>query len=838
MYYYIAMPNLFAKCEEVTAKYPKDICFVDGGLTYQDVWLRVQARASALHAKGLRKGDVVALLSKNSPEWIIAFLAITSLGARVLVLDTNLRVDMYKRMIEYVDTKLVYVSKEFANDDYGVEKWAVDVVEPPHAFELTEQVDSADIAALFYTSGTTGEPKVVPLTHNNLIQTAVSSGALVRAGTTDMFLNILPLYHVYGLIAGFLGPYVCGASVVFQNSLKATDMMAALAKYPITIFSAVPQMWEVFFDRFTRKIKNESKLKYKFFMFLIENAPSFRHVGLGRLVDKIFYPVHKAFGLRIRYLLSGGARLGRRYCLYYKHMGFTVIEGYGLTETTGPICGGNPDNPTPICVGKPIGDNYAEVRNLNDDDIGEVWLKGVSVMPGYYNNPEATKKAFDANGWLNTGDLGFIDKNGELHIRGRFKNVIVLDSGKNVYPEDLEAYYLASPLVAEITIFGRQVNKREVVYAVVVPTFKTRDCYARIKTEFKKMNQGLPTYKIVTDFAVSYDVLPRTSTQKVRNHEVIKLLEDGAYQVSEKDPNFVVKEITAATPELEKVITALKAALATDVFYANQILADFTVDSLDYLLLIAKLETRLNISINPSKFIAAPTIEALIDFLSGCPNLDKQTVQQDIFASKITTRTYNFYNPVIELGLWLIKIYSKVFWRLQIKHGEKLKINNDLIIANHQSYLDILWLLCILPYHKRKNICIAGKRELWPLKLIFPGVHIIYVDRAGNYVPALKAAADILRSGKSLIIFPEGTRSYDGQIGKFKNGVAYLAKNLHKKILPISIKGAYEIFPRKNWLPKLITIKQSSIDVHDKIDPDKFDTIEELNSRMKELIQE
>ncbi|MDR1998124.1 MAG: AMP-binding protein [Candidatus Margulisbacteria bacterium] len=831
------MSNFFSAVQEIVKRQPDALCFVDREQNYGEVWQLVQARAAALQARGVKKGDVVGLLSKNSPDWCVTFTAILSLGALALLLDSNLRADMYKPMLGHVAAKLVYVSKDFAQTDYGVEKLPIEAADPPHTFTPAEEVLDSDPAALFYTSGTTGTPKVVQLTHNNIIHTSQACIKLVEAGPADMFITILPLYHVYGLVAGFLGAYLSGASVVFQNSLKGPDILGTLAKYPITIFSAVPQMWELFFDRLAKKIKNESKLKYKLFMFFLRYAPDLRHIGLGRLVDKIFYPVHKVFGLRLRKLLCGGSRIARRYCLYYKHMGFTLMEGYGLTETTGPICGSDPLNPTPICVGKPIGRNFVEVRDLNEDDIGEIWLKGESVTPGYYHNPEATKAAFDENGWFRTGDLGFLDKNGELHIRGRKKNVIVLDSGKNVYPEDLEAFYMMSPLVAEITVFGRRLDGRETVYAVVVPTFKTRDCYARLKTEFKKMNQGLPTYKIIGDFAVSYDALPRTSTQKVQVFEVIKNLESGSYQVSAADPNFVVKEIVGKTPELEKIINTLKRALATDVFYANQTLGDFTIDSLNYIELIARLESQLNIRINPSQFIAAPTIEALIEVLAACPDLSGRNIQEEIFAGRITTRTYNFYNPCIELGLWLIKIYSRVFWRLQIKHGEKLEINNDLIIANHQSYLDILWLLCILPFHKRKNICIAGKRELWPLKLIFPGVHIIYVDRQGNYIPALKAAADVLRQGKSLLVFPEGTRSYDGKIGQFKNGVAYLAKNLHKKIIPITIKGAYEIFPRKRWLPKLIAAKQSSLNVHDKLDPDQYPTIEDLNNKMKELLQ-
>ncbi|GBR77207.1 long-chain acyl-CoA synthetases, partial [Candidatus Termititenax persephonae] len=303
----------------------------------------------------------------------------------------------------------------------------------------------------------------------------------------------------------------------------------------ITIFSAVPQLWEIFFDQIAKKIKNESKFKHALFMFVLKHAPSFRHVGLGKFLDKLFYPIHKAFGLKVRILLCGGSRLGWRYCLYYKYMGFTLIEGYGLTETTGPLVGGNPRKPKPICVGKPLGENFVEVRNHNKDGIGDIWLKGVSVMPGYYKNPEATKAAFDENGWFDTGDMGFLDKQGELHIRGRRKNVIVMASGKNVYPEELEAYYLKSPLIEEITIFGRYVDRHETVYAVIRPLENTENAYAKIKTELKHLSFGLPTYKRIGDFAVSVEPLPRTSTQKVKVHEVIALLEAGKYQTKAAD---------------------------------------------------------------------------------------------------------------------------------------------------------------------------------------------------------------------------------------------------------------------------------------------------------------
>jgi len=833
------MYNIFEECKKSSLQHATYTAFAANEMTYGEAWKKIQARAAAMQARGIKKGDVVAILSKNSPEWCVTFFAITSLGALALVLDTNLIPEMYRTMLKHVDTKEVYVSEEFMADDYGVNKYSIEENDPVKSFELQEKVDGDDIAALLYTSGTTGNPKVVPLTHNNLLKTSYNSvnhiGGIVPG---DIYMSILPLFHVYGIIAGFFAPYLNGCTTIFQTSLKGPDILATLAKYPVSVFSAVPQMWELFFDRLLKKVKGDSKLKYLIFKMFLKYAPDFRHIGLGFLVDKIFHPVHKTFGLRLRYLLSGGSRFGVHYSVAYANMGFKVIEGYGLTETTGPVCGSNTKKPMPGTVGKPMPGNFVEIRNAPEGDKrGEVWIKGVSVMPGYYKNPEATKEAFDENGWFNSGDIGFIDKQGELHITGRKKNVIVLPSGKNAYPEDLEFFYKASPLVAELTVFGRRVEGKDAIYAVVVPTYKTRDCYTQIKNEFKKMHSGLPFYRIISDFAISYDALPRTSTKKVQNHKVIESLNNGMYQVSADDPNFVVKEITAATPEAERVIDALKKLLKVDVFYANQTLGDFEVDSMRYIELIATLEKKLKIRINPSQFMTTPTIEALIDVLVASPSSSGQDLEKDILEGKITTRVYSFYNPFIELCLLLVRIYSKVFWKLHLKNREKLEINNDIIIANHQSYLDILWLLCMLPYRKRRNVCIAGKRELWPLKLIFWGIHVIYVDRTGNYIPSLKEAADILRMGKSLIIFPEGTRSYDGKIGEFKNGVAYLAKNLHKKIIPIFIKGAHEVFPRKKWLPRLIAAKNSVLSVRDKIDPDKFATIEDLNNEMKKLLQ-
>jgi long-chain acyl-CoA synthetase len=328
-----------------------------------------------------------------------------------------------------------------------------------------------------------------------------------------------------------------GGGLVIQPSVKGTDILKSLATHPVTIFPAVPQVWELFIERILMKVRSESKLKYHIFKFMLERAPTFHHLGLGFIPKTIFKPVHKAMGKNLRYMLTGGARMKRKYWLYYKHMGFKLLEGYGLTETTASICGSNINNPKPICVGRPMEGNEVQIRN-DEKGMGEIWVRGVSVMPGYYKNDAVNQEVFDKDGWFNTGDVGFIDKDGDLHIRGRKKNVIVLDSGKNAYPEEIENFYLShTQSIEEIAVFGHRLAGKETIYAVITPLNKETNSYTTIREELRKLDQGLPTYQRIGEFAISYGPLPRTSTKKVIVREVLKNLEEKKYQLSADDPN-------------------------------------------------------------------------------------------------------------------------------------------------------------------------------------------------------------------------------------------------------------------------------------------------------------
>lgn len=831
--------NLYIFYKHYCQKYSNNMLFTELNLTYAKVLPKVLAKAAFLQKAGYKKGDVIAILASNSPEWLMTFMAITSIGAISLNLDTNLKPELYQQMLDHVNTKAVFVSPEFKTDFANQKTHPISFdkeIEDAKSFKEPE-VQEDDLANLLFTSGTTGKPKVVALTQANWYKTAISGVKHLRLTEDLVVLCILPLYHVYGLIGNFMGEFAAGCSLIFQPSLKGPDILKSLADHPISMFPVVPQLLELFLDGILNKAKAQSNLKYNLLNFFLKNTQVFNSLGLGFLPKVIFKPIHKAFGPSLDYFICGGAPLKEGIYTAYKNMGFTVVNGYGLTETSGPVAGTNPLKTKPCSIGRPLEGNEIKIKNINDDGIGEIWIRGVSVMPGYYNNPEANNEAFDSDGWFNSGDLGYLDKEGDIILTGRLKNVIVLDSGKNVYPEELEAYYIQSPLIQDLAVFSRNINKKDIVYAVIVPANKNKNSYTEIKAELQRLNEGQPSYKIINQFAISFDPLPKTSTKKTIIREVVALLEKGAYQTDENKSAATQKLILASTPEEEEILNVVLAKLGQEHLYELQTLADLNIDSLKFIDFVVHLEEKLGIAIDSQKLAKTGNMKEMIAFLTNCSKKTGDSINQQIFKSKITTRTFFMLNPLLETFLLFVKFISKVCWKLKVINKELLTINNNIICANHQSYLDIMWLLTIIPYRSRKNICMIGKKQLSFFKYLFPGIPMLFVEREGNFLPTLKASSDLLRQGKSLIIFPEGTRTMDGYVGEFKTGAAYLAKNLNKTIIPITIKGGYEIYPRQKRLPNFIGKFQGRIFINQHIDPNRYKSVDELNLAIQETIK-
>lgn len=832
------MNNIYELIDSVCKQNANNILF-EKDITYKQAFDLVLQRAAFLQSIGIKKGDVVAILASNSTEWAITHLAIVSTGAIVLPLDTHLTQKNYQQMMDAVGAEHVFVSSEFDYKFSAISNLNITFDEnmSDKGTFTSVTVDSADLATLIFTSGTTGNPKIVSLSHSNIVKTSIASVNFMGVRPTDCVLAILPFYHVYALLANIYAPFTAGASLVIQPSLKGPDIVQSLKDNNITIFPAVPQLWDQFFEGIANKAKAQSRLKYKLLMFTVNNAPVLRKVGLSFFTRFVFKNIHSVFGTDMRFLLNGGASLKEETHRAYINMGFKIVNGYGLTETTGPICGSSLTEMKYGSVGTPLAGNEVEIRKPDPDGIGEVWLRGSCVMPGYYKNDEANSLVFDEDNWFNSGDLGYLDNENDLHITGRLKNVIVLDSGKNVYAEEVEAVYQRTELIKEIAVFGRKnVNNKESVFAVIVPTEAHSRSYQEIKREVSQISQELPMHMRISNFAIAYEPLPRTSTKKVVIRDVIANLEGGLYQASEDQDIISHKEIIPSNPKEEEILRLLKKRFQKDKLYMYQDLNDFDMDSLGRISLLYYFEESLKLEINTETFMTINDLSTLVSYLSDCKERVGQSISHDAIHSEITCKLERFYNPLLNILILVVRVLCKLLWKLKTVDAKKLNVDNSIIVANHQSYLDIAWVISSLSYSQRKEIYILGKKELSFLKYIFPGLRVIFVDRGGNVFPALKAGADILRQGKSLFLFPEGTRSHDGKVDRFKTGAAYLSKNLNKKVVPITIKGAYDIFPRKRLLPKILGNNVATLVVGDSIDPADYGSIDSLNSKMQQAI--
>jgi long-chain acyl-CoA synthetase len=829
--------NLYEFYKEKCELYSDKILF-DNKITYAEAFKLAEQRAVFLQSEGYKKGDVIAILAKSNAEWVLSYMAINMLGGVVLPLDVNLMPQALTDMAKNLKAKALFISDEYKGVIKKIKTYPVSLeksLEKKKKFKVPK-VSEDDTATFIYTSGTTGTPKIVALTHRNIFCTAENIGERARMTTSDLFLCLLPLYHVYALLACFAGPFSHGAAFVYLTSLKGPDIMKCLAENPFTVFPAAPLLWEMIMDGIIKKVKGESAFKYRLFKFFLEYGTAMRKIGLSFLPIK-FLTRSCTIRKKIRFFVSGGAPLKDKYRKYYKSMGFTVLEGYGLTETTGPITLPDPDKNFIGSVGPVISGNESKIKNINDEGIGEVWLKGDSVTPGYYNNAAANKEVFDNEGFFNTGDLGKKDKHGNIYLTGRVKNVIVISSGKNVYPEELETYYKKSEEIEEIAVFGLDKDGDEHVYAVIVPKDKTEKSFEKIKNELTRLNKGLPSYKTVTDFAISFDKLPVNSARKVVYRTVIDLLKQGVYMEHENDSTVLRDVLTPTTPYETEVIETLRKKLKVKTIYAKQTFADFKIDSLGLVDLTVQLEEALSISIDLEKFKTLQTMDEIVAYLVSLEKTSGGSIKERLFEGEITEKPLLFFNPVLYFWIALIKLCCKVFWKVKVINPEKFEINNCIILANHSSYFDIPWLISAMKIRDIKNTYAIGKKEVSGIRYVFHGMPVIWIDYDKNTNEVFKKSADLLRQNKSVMIFPEGIRSANGEMQEFKLGSAYLAKNINREIIPVTINGTYDIWPPEKKFPEFVTKKRGSVVIHDKINPADYKTIESLMAKVRSEIE-
>ncbi len=515
---FATIPELF---QNLTAKFAGEsrpvLMYKSGktykGISYADLRTRVEAFAYGLAALGVNRGDRVAIVAENRPEWVISDQAIVALGA----IDVPVYPTMTARQIEFIfndsGVKVAIVSNQFQlnkvmrvySEVSTLEKVILisekgPIAEPDtlgfsavmemgerHRKEQPEllrtsiaMVRPEDLLTLIYTSGTTGNPKGVMLTHNNLVSNVKASAQVIDFGTSDVLLSFLPLCHTFERMAGYYTALACGATIAYAESVETVrDNMLEVRP---TIVTTVPRLFERIHARVMKQVDAGSPLKKRIFRWGIAVGHKYARarkkgsIGAGlriqhAVADRLVYSkLRERTGGRMRFFASGGAALGREFGEFFEAVGLTILEGYGLTESSPVITVNHMDNYKFGSVGPPI--PGVEVKLAED---GEILARGPNIMKGYWNNEEATREAIDAGGWLHTGDIGLIDAEGFIHITDRKKHIFVSSGGKNIAPQPIENLFLASRYIEQFMLIG---DRRMFLTALIVPDFDALREYA------------------------------------------------------------------------------------------------------------------------------------------------------------------------------------------------------------------------------------------------------------------------------------------------------------------------------------------------------------------------
>lgn len=525
------LQNVYEMLARAVKENKKRVFFVRQNETYTDLLRAVKRRAVVLAKKfKIKAGDTVAILSGNTPDFIKSYFAILSQGARVLMLDTGLAQSEHLNMMKRTKCRLALAQKSYFIQN-GPKMFDIETIDDTDEKDFVPaKCKRDDLAMLSFTSGSTGNPKIVGITHGNLL--ALGDGAQFYRAVINpnyIFYGFLPLYHIYGVVINIIAPLVLDGRLLLQPILNPREFLRDFHEYKPEVIPAVPRIWETFYKKIIQSARE--KHVYTLMRAVVYARRVLNTIGLGALVRRVTKPVHDIFGGNTRVLVSAGATLKPSIRRFYESMGFVVGDCYGLTETTGPanfnFAFKLPDGS--MHYAGPLAGNEIKIHAPDKNGIGEIWIRGSMVMPAYIDNDAANSEAFE-NGWYKTGDIGVIDSRGRLSVKGRKKQVIVLDSGKNVYPDELEDLYLQNDEILAAAVFEYTLNGKIVPFAVFQVAPGTS--MARVTMLLKASNLKIAPYKWVNHFAITENELPQTSAKKIKHYAVREMLDAGAFEIS------------------------------------------------------------------------------------------------------------------------------------------------------------------------------------------------------------------------------------------------------------------------------------------------------------------
>jgi long-chain acyl-CoA synthetase len=889
------MATFYQRFQESVRKFPENIALeIQRAQTVERVTFAELAHMAESVGQWLsgrvEKDARVAILAANHPRWVAAYLGIIASGRVAVPLDTAFHPDQVRKLLLdsgasllFCDAKLLGVALE-AVEGTGVglvmTSAAAEVIAvfdgganvaqsgrpaerqepgtpPPFRIQFAGDLDSIfaagsagfqpiapfddHLAALLYTSGTTADPKGVMLTHSNLVGEANSVFALLTIGSTDALLGILPMFHVLAQMANLFLPLFNGARVVYLETLNTTELLRALHERDITVFCVVPQFFYLIHEKIFKEINKRGGVTPRLVRTLMAINRGLRgiRINAGRI---LFRSIHATFGTRMRYLVTGGSRFDSAIQRDFYSFGIDVLNAYGLTETTGGAFLTHPGKIVFGSVGPPL--PGVEARIVNEEVVeegrplaGEIAIRGAIVMKGYWNRPDATAEVL-REGWLYTGDLGYFDSGGNLFISGRRKEVIVLANGKNVYPEEVEAHYLQSPLVREICVMAMEERPgdpaSERLYGVVVPNFdllrerKIVNTKEAIRFDIEALSHKTASTKRLGSYDVWQEDLPRTTTRKLKRFEIEKRVRDlrsrggGDADIGVEKPLTEEERGWLGRKDVTRALAVVKETARNQlesIRPGHNLELDLGLDSMQRVELLTALEQQMGGEVPEAQLAEIYTVRDLVDAVlesegrgaggekSKAPGwstiFDEPVTDPDVLALAKHDLAPEVFFFVLSR---FISMFSRDRFDFKVRGLENLPANGPyLLCSNHQSYIDPLLLASALSWRIFRNTFAVGTSEIFGtgfMRWLARQLRVVVLDPDANLVPAMRAGAFGLNHGRILVLYPEGERTNDGNLRIFRKGAAILSVHTRAPIVPIAIEGFYEVWPRHKKLPK------------------------------------
>ena len=788
--------------------------------------------AAGLREAGVEPEERIAILAPNSPAWIAAYFGIIASGATAVPLDYHSatadlegmltrgkcrRLFTSKAALERLPkswsdgAEAIYVLEDLDEPEGKARSWTT-LLEGMHETSLPAIQPNA-LASLLFTSGTTGTPKAVPLTHSQFLSnvTALFQAKLIRPG--DRVLLPLPLHHTYPFTVGMLTSLAIGGTLVFPGGATGPQILQAARNATVSALIGVPGLYVAMINSIEARLARRGRLAQRMFGTLLALSIFLcRRFGvrIGRL---LFAPLHREFGGKLRVLSSGGAKLDPEIAWKLEGLGWRVLTGYGLTETSPILAFNAPHNARIGTEGKPIPGVQLRVAPVEGSEFGEIIASGPSVFSGYLDNPEANAKAFAEPGWFRTNDLGFVDDDGYLHIVGRANETLVLPGGKKLFPEDIEKHYADIPFIKEMAIL----QHKNALVALVVPNpeaIRTRGATrleALLREEIEHTTATLRPHERIAGYALSTEALPRTQLGKLKRHLLPKLYEQtktGKRPKPQAELSAEDKELLAR-PEIKPIWDWLVAR------YPEQTLTpetspqlDLGVDSLQWIELTLELQERFGVKLNEAAIGRILTLRDLLNEAAQHRSRPGAAPAEPAVDATQWVKPIGIGHMLFGIVLYFIDVVlAGLMFRLRVIGRDKLPAEERIVLApNHASFLDPILLAAAFKLGDLTRTCWVGWSGIMlagpVMRLISRTAAVLPIDPDRDPGAALALVDAALQSKSRLVWFPEGRRSPTGEITDFLPGIALVLERTGAKAVPVHISGTYEAWPRSRTLPR------------------------------------